>query len=127
MLGGSIGDPRRLGLDAMFPAAFLALLAPQLTGPAARTAAICGALLALALVVGRRALPADLNQVLELIAVPVLAEPILVQTFDGGRRLVIDARAQALCVAALLVWRRAPFLVVVLGAAATAALVRAVT
>jgi len=77
-------------------------------------------------VVGRRALPADLNQVLELIAVPVLAEPILVQTFDGGRRLVIDARAPALCVAALLVWRRAPFLVVVLEAAATAALVRAV-
>jgi 4-azaleucine resistance transporter AzlC len=50
LLGGSIGDPRRLGLDAMFPAAFLALLAPQTTGPAARTAAICGALLALALV-----------------------------------------------------------------------------
>ncbi len=50
LLGGSIGDPRRLGLDAMFPAAFLALLAPQLTGPAARTAAICGALLAVALV-----------------------------------------------------------------------------
>ena len=79
------------------------------------------------LVVGRRALPADLTQVLELIAVPVLAGLILVQTFDGGRRLVIDARAPALCVAALLVWRRAPFLVVVLGAAATAALVRAVT
>ncbi len=28
--GGAIGDPRRLGLDAMLPAAFLALLAPQL-------------------------------------------------------------------------------------------------
>jgi len=46
-------------------------------------------------------------------------------------QLIIDestamARAPALCVAALLVWRRAPFLVVVLGAAATAALVRAV-
>ena len=31
-----LGDPRALGLDAMFPAAFLALLAPQLTTPAAR-------------------------------------------------------------------------------------------
>ena len=29
-LGGALGDPRRLGLDAMLPAAFLALLAPQL-------------------------------------------------------------------------------------------------
>ena len=50
LLGGGLGDPRALGLDAMFPAAFLALLAPQLGRPAARTAAICGALLALALV-----------------------------------------------------------------------------
>src|SRR3954463_1214716 len=30
LLGGGLGDPRSLGLDAMFPAAFLALLAPQL-------------------------------------------------------------------------------------------------
>ncbi len=50
LVGGGLGDPRALGLDAMFPAAYLALLAPQLSTPAARTAAICGALLALALV-----------------------------------------------------------------------------
>jgi 4-azaleucine resistance transporter AzlC len=50
VLGGGIGDPRALGLDAMFPAAFLALLAPQLGRPGARTAAICGALIALVLV-----------------------------------------------------------------------------
>ena len=50
LLGTGLGDPRRLGLDAMFPAAFLALLAPQLTTAAARTAAICGALLAIVLV-----------------------------------------------------------------------------
>ena len=39
---------------------------------------------------------------------------------------VIDARLPALGVAALLTWRRAPFLVIVLAAAATAALLRAV-
>lgn len=77
------------------------------------------------LVVGRRPIPADVTQVLELIAVPVLAGLILVQTLDGGGRLVIDARVPAMCVAALLVWRRAPFLVVVFAAAATAALLRA--
>jgi 4-azaleucine resistance transporter AzlC len=49
-LGGGLGDPRALGLDAMFPAAFLALLAPQLGRPGARTAAIAGALIAVALV-----------------------------------------------------------------------------
>ena len=50
LVGGGLGDPRALGLDAMFPAAFLALLAPQLRGPGARVAAICGALIAVALV-----------------------------------------------------------------------------
>lgn len=49
-LGGALGDPRSLGLDAMFPAAFLALLAPQLGRPGARTAAIWGGAIALALV-----------------------------------------------------------------------------
>ncbi len=78
-------------------------------------------------VVGRRAVRPELAQVLELFAVPLLAALVLVQTFDGGGRLVLDARAPALCVAALLVWRRAPFLVVVLAAAGTAALLRAVS
>lgn len=75
--------------------------------------------------VGRRPVPADVTEVLGLIAVPVLAALILVQTFDGAGRLVLDARVPAMVVAALLVWRRAPFLVVVLSAAATAALLRA--
>jgi branched-subunit amino acid transport protein len=77
------------------------------------------------LLVGGRTLRPALVQVLELVAVPLLAALVLVQTFDGGGRLVLDARAPALGVAALLVWRRAPFLVVVLGAAATAAGLRA--
>ena len=50
LVGGGIGDPRRFGLDAMFPAAFLALLAPQLRRPGAPVAAITGAIIALALV-----------------------------------------------------------------------------
>jgi hypothetical protein len=62
---------------------------------------------------------------LDLVAVPLLAALILVQTLGDGTRLVVDARAPALAVAAVLVWRRAPFLVVVLAAAATAALLRA--
>jgi 4-azaleucine resistance transporter AzlC len=50
LLGGGIGDPSSLGLDAMFPAAFLALLAPQLRRPGAPAAAAAGVLIALALV-----------------------------------------------------------------------------
>ena len=48
--GSAIGDPRRFGLDAMLPAAFLALLAPQLRQPRARPIAIAGGLIALILV-----------------------------------------------------------------------------
>jgi 4-azaleucine resistance transporter AzlC len=50
LAGGGLGDPRALGLDAMFPAAFLALLAPQLRRPGAPVAAMGGALIAVALV-----------------------------------------------------------------------------
>jgi hypothetical protein len=57
---------------------------------------------------------------------PLLAALILVQTLGAGQQLVLDARTPALSVAAVLVWRRAPFLVV-LAAAATAALLRVLT
>lgn len=49
LAGGVLGDPRDLGLDAMFPAIFLALLAPQLRGSRAVGAALLGAAIALAL------------------------------------------------------------------------------
>jgi branched-subunit amino acid transport protein len=61
---------------------------------------------------------------LELVVVPVLAALIVVQTLGSGPRIVLDARLPALAVAAILVWRRAPLLVVVLAAGATAALLR---
>ncbi len=50
LAGNGLGNPRDYGLDAVFPAVFLALLAPQLRGPDAMRAAVAGALIALALV-----------------------------------------------------------------------------
>lgn len=47
--GPVIGDPTRLGLDAAFPALFLALLWPLLDGHPARRAAAVGAFVALVL------------------------------------------------------------------------------
>jgi Branched-chain amino acid transport protein (AzlD) len=58
---------------------------------------------------------------LEILVVPILAALIAVQSFSTGHRLVLDARAPALFVAAFLVWRRVPFVVVAVAAAATAA------
>ena len=49
-LGGSaLGDPADYGLDAMFPALFLALLVGQLDGRRARVAALAGGAIALVL------------------------------------------------------------------------------
>jgi predicted branched-subunit amino acid permease len=48
--GSGLADPASLGLDAMFPAAFLALLVPQLRRPGAPAAAVAGAVIATALV-----------------------------------------------------------------------------
>jgi 4-azaleucine resistance transporter AzlC len=47
--GNAIPDPSALGLDAVFPAFFLCLLVEELRAPRDRTAALLGALLALAL------------------------------------------------------------------------------
>ena len=47
--GDVTGDPSRLGLDAAFPALFLALLVPQLTSARAKQAAVLGAAIGLAL------------------------------------------------------------------------------
>ena len=49
LFGDIIGDPARWGLDAAFPALFLALLVPRLTTRRAKEAALLGAAIALAL------------------------------------------------------------------------------
>lgn len=62
-----------------------------------------------------------------LMTVALLASLVAVQTFAGGEdgdRLTVDARAAGIAVAAVAIWRRAPFLVVVLLAGATTAAVR---
>jgi len=48
--GSALGDPNRLGLDAAFPALFLALLAPRLRERRARATAVAGGAIALLLI-----------------------------------------------------------------------------
>lgn len=73
---------------------------------------------------GDRHLPPVLGSGLALLAVPLLAALIAVQTFSHGHQLVLDARAAGLGVACVAVLLRAPFLVVMLSASVTAALLR---
>ena len=67
---------------------------------------------------------ARVQRTVPLVPVALLAALIATQTFSTGHHLVVDVRTAALIVAAGLVLLRAPFLVVVAGAAATAALLR---
>jgi predicted branched-subunit amino acid permease len=50
LLGQRIADPQALGLDALFPAFFLVLVAGELTNRAARVAAAAGGLIAIVLI-----------------------------------------------------------------------------
>ncbi len=59
-----------------------------------------------------------------LVPVALLAALVATQTFSTGHHLVLDVRAAALGVAIVAVLLRAPFLVVIASAAATAALLR---
>ena len=61
-----------------------------------------------------------------LIPAAVVTAVIVQLTVARGRDLVIDARLAGVAVAGLLVWRRAPFIVVVLAAAAVTAALRAI-
>ena len=64
------------------------------------------------------------RRVADLLPVALLAALVAVQVAADGPRLTLDARAAGLVVAAVALVLRAPFLVVVFVAAATAALLR---
>jgi hypothetical protein len=76
------------------------------------------------LAVGGRPLPVSVLNVVELLASALLAALVVVETFGKGRELVLDARVLGAAFAAVAVWRKAPMIVVVLGAAAVTALAR---
>lgn len=59
-----------------------------------------------------------------LIPAAVVTAVVVQLTVGDGTTIVIDARLAGMAVAGLLVWRRAPFVAVVVAAAATTALVR---
>lgn len=59
-----------------------------------------------------------------LLPIVLLAALIAVQTFGSGRAVSVDARFAGVLVAAVAVWRRAPFLVVIALAVVVTALVR---
>ena len=73
---------------------------------------------------GQRELPARLNAVVEVLAPAMLAALVVTQTVGGDRELVLDERLAGVLVGAVAVWLRAPLIVVMVVAAATAGLIR---
>ena len=67
---------------------------------------------------------ARIQRTIPLLPVVLLAALVATQTFSLGRHLVVDVRAAALGMALIAVLLRAPFIVVIVVAAATAALLR---
>ncbi len=67
------------------------------------------------------------ERVADLIPVALLSALVAVQVFADGTRLTVDARLAGLAAATVALLLRAPFLVVVFVAAATAALLRLAT
>lgn len=74
---------------------------------------------------GDRPLPPLARHALVLLGPALLAGLVVVSVFDGGRRLVVDARLVGVAVAVLALRLRAPALAVVVLAAASTAVVRA--
>jgi hypothetical protein len=86
---------------------------------------ICVALKTLGYLIPARVLEAPRpSRIADLLTVALLAALVAVQTLGIGQEIVVDARVPAVLVAAGLLLLRAPFLVVVMAAAVTAALLR---
>jgi branched-subunit amino acid transport protein len=65
------------------------------------------------------------RRLVELVPVALLSALVVVELFANGRHIDVDGpRLAGFAVGALAVWRRAPFLVVVVAAAVTAAVLR---
>jgi branched-subunit amino acid transport protein len=75
---------------------------------------------------GRRALPARLQSVVELLAPVMLTALIVTQTFGGDGEVTVDARLPGVVAAAIAAWYRAPIIVAMVIAAVVTALLRIV-
>jgi uncharacterized membrane protein len=89
--------------------------------------ATAGLKLAGPLVLGGRPLSPRALNVVELLASALLAALVVDETFGKGRALVLDARVLGAAFAVVALARRAPMIVVVIGAAAVTAIARLVT
>ncbi len=77
-------------------------------------------------VIGSRKLPATLSRCIVLIPAALLAALVFNGTFTNAQDIVLDERAFGLLVAVGAAWRKMPLIIVVILAAATTAMLRAI-
>ena len=75
-------------------------------------------------VLGRRELPPRALALVEVLAPAMLAALVVTQAVGGDRAIVIDERLAGVAAAGVAIWLRAPLLLVMVVAAATAAAIR---
>lgn len=78
------------------------------------------------LVLGARSLPTSVQRVVDLLPAALLAALAIVSTIGNGQSIDIDARLVGLTAAGIALWRRAPFVVVIVVASAATAMARSV-
>ena len=76
-------------------------------------------------IIGGRSLPSVVERCLALVPAALISALVVNDTLSASGALVADARVVGVGVAALAAWRRAPFVVIVVAAAAVTAVVRA--
>ena len=76
------------------------------------------------LLLGGRRLPTSLQALVDLLPAALLASLAVVSTVGAGTSVVVDARLVGVVVAGLALWRRAPFVVVIVVASMATAAVR---
>jgi branched-subunit amino acid transport protein len=79
------------------------------------------------LALGRRTLPARVQNLVDLLPAALLAALAIVSTVGNERSIVVDARFLGLVVAGIALWRRVPFFVVIVAASLVTALVRLIS
>jgi branched-subunit amino acid transport protein len=74
--------------------------------------------------IGRRALPPNVQSVVDLLAPVMLIALVVTQTFGGDEEITVDARVAGVGAAVVAIWLRAHVIVAMAVAAAVTALVR---
>lgn len=79
------------------------------------------------LLLGGRRLPTAVDNLAQHLPAALLAALVVVSTVADGRALTVDARVVGVVAGGIALWRRAPFVAVVLVAVAATALTRLAT